>query len=161
MSVKWALNASPLIVLAKVGQAELPAKLADELVIPASVADEIEAGPAGDPAREWLQAEGHRWIRPDPSPVLAVARWDLGAGESAVLSYAHHHRDFEAILDDRAARKCAIVERIPVRGSLGVILTAKVRGLIPSAKPVCDALVQAGFRIAPEVLRGALSLVGE
>jgi predicted nucleic acid-binding protein len=77
-----------------------------------------------------------------------------------VLSWAHEHGDFEAILDDRAARKCAVIERIPVRGTLGVILAAKVRGF-PRAKPVCDDIVRAGLRIHPTVLRDALKLVGE
>jgi predicted nucleic acid-binding protein len=51
----------------------------------------------------------------------------------------------EAILDDRAARKCAGIQRLTYRGTLGVILCAKNRGLVPAAKPVCDQLIQAGF----------------
>ncbi len=33
--------------------------------------------------------------------------WDLGAGESAVLTWARRNPGFTAILDDRAARRCA------------------------------------------------------
>ena len=50
-----------------------------------------------------------------------IAAWDLGAGETAVLNWAFQQREFEAILDDRAARKGALVQRIPCRGTIGVI----------------------------------------
>lgn len=161
MSNKWVVNASPLILLAKVGYIHLLPKLTEQLVIPSSVVAEVQAGPPMDPAQSWLSGEGATWIRPDIATVSSVAAWDLGAGETAVLSWAHEHGDFEAILDDRAARKCAVIERIPVRGTLGVILAAKVRGLIPSAKLVCGDIVQAGLRVHPTILRDALKLVGE
>lgn len=95
------------------------------------------------------------------SPAAAVTAWYLAAGETAVLSWAHQHEGFEAILDDRAARKCAVVEGIPTRGTLEVIVAAKVRGLIPASRPVCDSVVQAGLRIDTSVVRDALKLVGE
>lgn len=161
MSDKWAVNASPIILLAKVGRADLLLGLATELVIPASVAAEIHAGPAADPARDWLRGAGSKAIRPDVSAIADIAAWDLGAGEAAVLSWVHEHPDFEAILDDRAARKCAGVHSLRVRGTLGVILAAKSRRLIPAVKPVCVELVQAGFHIAPSLLGECLRLVGE
>ena len=65
MSSRWVVNASPIILLAKVGQVELLPKLAGELVVPAAVVAEIEAGPASDPARAWLRGDGAKWIRPD------------------------------------------------------------------------------------------------
>jgi len=161
VSNKWVVNASPLILLAKVAQIGLLPKLTEQLVIPASVVAEVQGGRPIDPAQAWLRIEGASWIRPDLTASPAVAVWDLGAGETPVLSWAHQHRGFEAILDDRAARKCATVERIPVRGTLGVIIAAKVRGLIPSARAVCESIVNAGLRVHPNVLRDALRLVGE
>jgi predicted nucleic acid-binding protein len=81
MAERWVVNASPLIVLAKVGHAHLLSALTDEIAVPQTVVDEINAGPADDPARAWL---------PDnPLPVVAISRapaellaWDLGAGET-------------------------------------------------------------------------------
>ena len=73
MSDKWVLNASPLILLAKVGQVGLFPKLTKRLVIPASVVAEIQAGPATDRAKAWLAGEGARWVQPDPAPVAAIA----------------------------------------------------------------------------------------
>ncbi|MBI5685781.1 MAG: DUF3368 domain-containing protein [Verrucomicrobia bacterium] len=161
MNNKWAVNASPLILLAKIGQADLLPKLTTELVIPASVVVEIHAGPATDPAQMWLRAAGQKAIQPDPPVTAEIAAWDLGAGETAVLNWVRQHPDFEAILDDRAARKCAHVHNLSVRGTLGVILAAKVRRLLPAAKPVCMELVRAGFHIQPTLLSESLRLVGE
>jgi predicted nucleic acid-binding protein len=161
VSSNWVVNASPLIVLGKVGLLTLLPRLAAALIIPASVAQEIEAGPSHDPARNWLAQEGKETIRADGTIDQKIVAWDLGSGESAVLTWALQHSDCEAILDDRAARKCALVNGIPVRGSIGVILAARKRRLIPAAKPVLDDLVRAGLFIEDSLLREALRLVGE
>ena len=51
MAERWVLNASPLIVLAKINHQHLLAQLADEIAIPQAVLAEKYAGPTGDPAR--------------------------------------------------------------------------------------------------------------
>jgi len=35
-----------------------------------------------------------------------VAAWDLGQGESAVLSFALKNAEYWAVMDDREARRC-------------------------------------------------------
>lgn len=86
MSERWVLNASPLIVLARVGQEHLFHTLADKVVVPRAVAVEIEAGSADDPARQVIAGEHFAVV--EAVPVSEVLAWDLGAGETAVLSYA-------------------------------------------------------------------------
>jgi len=161
VSDKWVINASPIILLAKVGEIELLSRLAGTLVVPNAVVTEIEEGPASDPARAWLGGAGAKWTQRDPAASTVIAAWDLGRGETAVLNWAFHQRDFEAILDDRAARKCAQVHGIPYRGTLGIILAAKKRGLIRAARPVCEKIVEAGLLIEGSLLEKALMLVGE
>ncbi len=51
MSERWVLNASPIIVLARVGHEHLFEALAVQVVVPQAVVEDIEAGPVGDPAR--------------------------------------------------------------------------------------------------------------
>jgi predicted nucleic acid-binding protein len=161
VSNQWVVNASPIILLAKVGQIDLLPNLTAELVVPASVVAEIEAGPVSDPARAWLRGGGAKCVQPDLPVAAAIAAWDLGGGETAVLSWAVQRRSYEAILDDRAARKCAQIQGLPYRGTLGVILAAKKHGLIPAVKPLCEQVVQAGLLIEAALLQGALRLVGE
>jgi hypothetical protein len=63
MAERWALNASPLIVLARVGLEHLPLSLADQVVVPRQVAEEIQAGPAQTrPGRLWRLASSRSWM---------------------------------------------------------------------------------------------------
>jgi len=87
--------------------------------------------------------------------------WSLGTGESSVLAYAASHPGTEAVIDDLAGRKCAACLNIPVRGTLGIILIAKKRGLIPFARPVLETLLRSGMYLSRSVLDQALRQVGE
>ncbi|MCI0396412.1 MAG: DUF3368 domain-containing protein [Chloroflexi bacterium] len=162
MSNRWVLNASPLIVLARVGQAKLLNNLADEVVTPQAVAAEIEAGPADDPARQFLREGGTLTIVPSPSPSPELIAWDLGAGETAVLAYALANPGWTVVIDDASARKCARTFSIPVVGTLAVVLRAKQQGLIPSAAALLRQLKSNGFRLKDDLIREALQrTVGE
>ena len=77
---------------------------------------------------EWITV-----VEPPPIPELIQA-WDLGKGESSVLAWAYSHSGTEAILDDLLARRCAATLDIPIRGTLGLVLTAKKHGRIAQAR---------------------------
>lgn len=155
MVKRWVVNASPLIVLAKVGQAELLLSLADEVTIPRQVAAEIAAGPPDDPARKWLAAQ--KLVVADlPTLPPELLAWDLGAGETAVLAYALANPGWVAILDDNAARKCARSFGITVKGTLALVILAKQQGLIPSAADVLRQLQKHDFRISDTIIREVL-----
>ena len=87
--------------------------------------------------------------------------WGLGPGESSVLALANEHPGMEAIIDDLAGRKCAAHLKIPVRGTLGIVLVSKKRGVIPKARPVMEMLIRSGLYISRPVLDEALKRVGE
>lgn len=150
-----------LILLGKAGHIGLLEALCSEMVIPAAVAAEVRAGPRWDAGQDWLQSRAQAYVRHIEQVDPLVRAWDLGAGESEVLTWARRNPGCEAILDDRAARDCAIALGIPVRGTLGVVLAAKREGLIPCVQPIFQRLQDAGLRIAPGVLDTALSLAGE
>lgn len=153
------VNASPLIVLSRAGRLDLLQLVADRVVVPAAVAEEITAH--SDEAAHSIGV--HVWLECVPaipaSP--AVAAWDLGAGESAVLSWAAAHPGCVAVIDDYAARTCAQVLGVPVVGTLGLALRAKVRGRVPFARPLVEELRRAGLYLSDALIRDALSAVGE
>lgn len=161
MSRKWVINASPTIALAKISQIGLLSELCSEIAIPLGVVQEIDRGPENDPAKIWIRDRGYRWIRELSEIDPAIADWNLGLGESEVMSWAYHNPGFEAILDDQAAKNAARALGIPVRGTVGVILLAKQEGRISQAKPLLEQLVEIGLRVSPAVLEGALKLVNE
>jgi len=155
VSEYWVLNASPLIVLARIGRENLLPALADQIVIPQAVAAEIQAGPVQDQARQALIA-GQFTIVETPSPSPELLSWDLGRGETAVLSLAIAEPKWTAILDDAAARKCARSYSLAVKGTLAIVLLAKQRGLIPSAAQMIRALINVGFRLDDRLIRETL-----
>lgn len=155
------VNASPLIFLSEIARLELLHIAADEVLVPRAVADEVRRWGDEDPATRALGTTS--WLRIiDTPPVPAsVQAWNLGAGESAVLSCALARPGVQAIIDDLAARRCAAAHHVDVRGCIGLVLVAKRRGLIPLARPVVEALRRAGLYLSDDVVARALELVGE
>jgi len=153
------VNASPLIVLSRAGRLELLRSVGGRIVVPEAVAEEVSAH-SDDAARA---LESHAWLERVPAvPVpSSIATWDLGAGESAVLAWAVAHLGALVVLDDYAARTCAEVLRLPLIGTLGLALRAKVNGEIPAARPLVEELRRAGLYLSDQLIRDALSLVGE
>ncbi len=161
MSKRWVVNASPLIVLGKIGRLALLQTLTDGLVISYAVVQEIIAGNESDDSRKWVLQEGVKHTQTFEQLDPIIASWDLGTGESAVLSFARQHSDFEAVIDDRAARNCAKALQIPVRGTLGIVLLAKQAQLIPKTKVVIEELRNAGLRMDATTIQAILELSGE
>jgi predicted nucleic acid-binding protein len=155
MPERWVVNASPLIVLAKINYQYLLSQLADEVVLPQAVLTEINAGPENDAARQFLHTSPFPIVTLVADPLITA--WDLGAGESAVLTYALHNPDWKAVLDDGAARRCAHTLSIPLLGTLGIILRARQSNFIPAAAPVLKALINQGFRLDDDLIRAVLA----
>jgi predicted nucleic acid-binding protein len=156
----WVLNASPIITLAKVDQLPLVERLASRVLVPDAVAAEILAGPATDPARDVMEKGwGTRVSATSITPLLLA--WGLGAGETAVLAVALDRQPCTAALDDASARMCARSLGVPLIGTLGIVVRAKERGLIPSAADIMRTLRASGLRLDDETIRAALRGVGE
>jgi predicted nucleic acid-binding protein len=152
------VDASPLVVLARAGRLDLLRLLADRVVVPGQVADEVTAH-----SDEAARALDEAWVeRVAAVPVAErIAAWDLGSGESAVLSWAIAHPGTVAVIDDFAARKCADVVGVAVKGTLGLALLAKTRGRVATARPLVDELRRAGLWLSDAIVASALALVDE
>jgi len=155
------LNASPVIFLAGAGLMELAQLAGTPVQIPRIVVEEIEKFGPMDPAAlaikqtNWLEV-----VESGPAPAI-IERWDLGVGETSVLAWAYAHPGTTAVLDDLAARRCAQSLQVPVRGTLGLVLTAKRRRVIAQARPVIEQLRAAGMYLSDSVMNHALKTVGE
>lgn len=161
MARRWVINASPLIALSRIEKLALLDVLADDIVVPAAVAREI-ASPADVTALTGAVA-ALRKARTEivPSIDAEVARWDLGAGETDVLSWARQQPGFEAIVDDRAARSCAAAIGVPVRGTLGILVLAKQEGHLATIRSVVEALRERGMYLDHDLVDTVLALAGE
>ncbi len=161
MSKDFVLDASPIIIMAKIGLIELIPKVADELIIPKAVKNEIEAGIPNDPAFNWIKSSGKVFIRDVGSIEPEILKWDLGLGETEVLSFAYKNKGFTAILDDRAARRCARALGIKIKGTLSLLILAKKEGYIPRISLVLDKLIKAGFYVSSDLIQKAKDLANE
>jgi len=155
------VNSSPLIFLAKAGMVDLLRLLSPQVMVPDTVAQEIgQRGPEDLTAHALAVTP---WLVTVPVAAVPplIQSWDLGAGESAVLAYAHANPGTTAIIDDGAGRRCATMLGIPLSGTLGLVLLAKRRGSIPAARPVIATLKQHGMFLSETTIDRALALVGE
>jgi predicted nucleic acid-binding protein len=134
-------DASPLILLAKVGRLDL---LGEQVVVPRAVANELLAGPVGDPAR--AQINGGRFAPfPDVHVPDRIQEWGLGQGESAVLALAAERPGAVAVVDDAQGRRCARAVGVQVVGTLGLVAGAVRSGHLPAASPLLRDLRSAGL----------------
>lgn len=161
MSRRWVADASPIILLAKTGHVGLLASCSEELLVPETVAEEVRQAGEDDPARKWLEAEGAEFVGPAGPIQSKVAAWDLGRGESRVLSYGLRHPEWTVVVDDGAARRCAQGLDISLTGTLGLLVVAKRDGRLDRVRPVVGALEQAGLHVDEALIRHVLETVDE
>ncbi|NJM76957.1 MAG: DUF3368 domain-containing protein [Acaryochloridaceae cyanobacterium RU_4_10] len=157
---KVVVNASPLITLYKSQLADLLPQLFGQIQVPPAVWQEVTASKDDVAAQTLPQST---WVVQAEAIVLhpLVSAWDLGAGESEVLSYALLHPKHTAIIDDAAARRCAISLNIPTLGTGGIIVLAKRRGLISSVIEPIQALRNAGLWLSGDLVNILKRQAGE
>ena len=78
-----------------------------------------------------------------------------------MIAWAQSQANSIVVLDDLLGRRCAQALRLPLIGTLGLVLMAKRRGAIPSARLVVEKLVAHGMYLSERVVGEALALVGE
>ncbi len=158
---KVVINASPFIILCKSGLIEILPKLFTEIYMPETVSTEIIEG--SDIATEKFYDVEETWLtRCLVSPVEDVIVWNLGGGETEVLSFAFaNDSEFTALLDDRAARKCAVTLGIKTLGTAGILILAKKRNLIKNVSVELGKLRNAGLWLSDEVFNAALKEANE
>lgn len=102
------------------------------------------------------------WLRRVPSRALAeVIRWDLGMGETEVLSFARLNSDYTPVVDDLLAKKCAHSLGIPTIGTGTVLILAKEQRLIASVEQALRHLQEAGLWISESVIEMLKRQAGE
>lgn len=155
------MNASPLIFLSHLGLLEVLNEPGIPVFVPDIVIREISAHGRTDPSV--VAVLGTSWIQVTPAPPTPdpVAACRLDPGETAVLSLALQESDTQVILDDLAARHCAVKLCLQLQGTLGLILVAKAIGMITEVRPIIDSARRAGLYISDSLVRMVLKQAGE
>ena len=158
---KIVIDTSPLIVLFKSNQANLLPQLFSEIIVVNSVWDEIIKVDKVDAASTQLPNVSWAKFMNIASVAPIIAGWGLDLGESEVLSFALNNPGYRAIIDDAAARRVAKILNIPFMGTLGVLLLAKQKKLIPSLSDSIQALQTAGLWINSDLIKFLKQQAGE
>jgi len=155
------INASPLIILFKAQLGDLLPKLFQDIYIPQAVLSEVTDIDYEDESVSAIKHAG--WAKQVfIDHILSdISSWDLGAGESEVLTFAFQNPGFWAMIDDKAARRCAKTLGIKTLGTGGLLILAKRRGLIASVASGLAQLRDSGLWISDELERLLLREAGE
>ena len=157
---KIVLNASPLILLYNSELSFILPALFPEIVVPEAVWQEIVDGSRFDQAAQMLPKLD--WLKQvSVSPVTNIVRWDLGPGETEVLSFALQHSNYTPVLDDMLAKKCARSLGVQTMGTGTILILAKERGLIESVEQSLRTLQNAGLWISEPIIQLLKRKAGE
>jgi len=156
------IDSSPLIVLAQGGYLDLLRIAGERILVPVAIEHEVLRSGFKDPAARALSS--HDWllvVQGEPVPA-SVSRYRLDPGEEAVMAWALTHPGTAASVDDWRGRLAARSLGVLVIGTLGIILEAKLRGIIPAARPVAEHLLQiTDWYLSSAILAEVLARVEE
>jgi uncharacterized protein len=154
-------DASALIALHQVRLLDILPALSSGVVIPAAVARELATGRSQ--GRDAPDVAALAWLSvrtPAARPVLPDALL-LGTGELEVLWLALEAPTNVAVLDEIPARSVALKLGIAFTGTLGLLVDAKRRGIIPAVAPLILELDRHQFRMSRRVREAILKAAGE
>ncbi len=156
---KAVINASPLILLAKGGLLGILSNLFESLVVPEPVLSEISVRPDDEVIKQFASLP--LLVKLPVAPEPEVQSWDLGKGETAVISYALCNPGFVAILDDAEARACCRALGLRTMGTGALLIAAKEKDLLPSVREALVTLHGQGYWISDDVCKVLCSRAGE
>lgn len=154
-------DTSSLQYLYQAGHLDVIRELSDRVFVPSAVVHELNVGrnfglDLPDPVKiSWMEI-----VHPIDTKIIKLLA-DMGTGETEVLMFAMENMGVVAVLDDSLARKRALLLDIPFTGTLGILLDAKSKGVIPAIRPVLERLMTLDFRLALHTQKMVLKKAGE
>ncbi len=144
-------DTSCFIILTNIGELHLLQKVYGQIITTAEVATEY-----GEVLPDWITIESVK-----DTYRQQILELQVDKGEASALALALETVNSTIIIDDYRARKVAEKLGINYTGTIGVIIKAKLKGIIPSIKPLLAKIRQTDFRIADEIEQQALKAAGE
>ncbi len=144
------IDSTCLIALERIDQLALIPQIFPTIIAPPGVQSEF-----GDPIN-WLTVQPVK-----NSVVVAALKTQLDDGEAQAIALALELGNALLILDDKKARRVAQQLGLKVIGTIGVLIDAKRKGVIPAIAPLLTALEKVNFRLTPALHYEALRLCDE
>jgi len=134
-------DTSCFIILTNIGELSLLQKLYSKITTTIEIATEF-----GEPLPEWVEI-----LSVKSKDTQRLLEMQIDKGESSAIALALEISDSLLILDDIKARKVATQLGLSITGTLGIIIKAKLEGIIPSVIPILNKIKQTDFRLSNEV----------
>ena len=144
-------DTSCLIILDKIGELEILNKLFGVITTTGEVANEY-----GQELPSWFEIR-----EPSDRNYQSIIEASVDKGEASAIALAVELDDCLLIIDDLKGRKLALELGLIIIGTIGVIVDAKIAGIIPSIKPILSKIKQSNFRISAELEILILKRAGE
>ena len=150
-------NTSPLVLLDKADQLWILGKLFEKVFIPSAV-DTEWLRPGGYVVPQWLSVAT---LSQDAVSIAKDLYQKIDKGEAEAIALFSSMKADLLLIDDLNGRRQAKAMGLPVAGTLGILIAAKRKGIIPEISAVLEILKQHRFYVSDEVLKRALILAGE
>ena len=144
-------DTSCLILLDKIGELEILNKLFGAIITTTVVASEF-----GQPLPSWVEIK-----QPSDNNYQSIIEVSVDKGEASAIALAIELDDCLLIIDDLKGRKFANEIGLTIIGTIGVIVDAKLAGIIPSIKPILTKIKSTNFRITEQLEALILKRSGE
>jgi uncharacterized protein len=145
--------------LLQVGLIDVLHVLYGEITITPAVRRELFAVPEQE-----RQIEQIDWIRvqaPQNQKLVFELLEELELGESESIALAVEENARYLIIDESKGRAIADSYGVKIVGILGVLIQAKQKGVISSAKEYIEKLIEIGFRLDKKLVGQVLKKLGE
>lgn len=144
-------DTSCFIVLNNIRELDLLHKVYTQIITTPDIATEY-----GEPLPEWVEI-----VTVKDKYSQRILEMQIDKGESSAIALALETPDCTIILDDYKARKIAEQLGITITGTIGVIIKAKLKGIIPSIKQILEKIKQTDFRLSADIELQALKEANE
>lgn len=144
-------DTSCFIILGNIGELQLLQKVYGNVTTTPDILAEY-----GDELPKWVKIETVK-----DKYRQKLLEMQIDKGESSAIALALETIDCTLILDDYKARKIANQLNLSFTGTIGVIVKAKLNGLIPTIKPILEKIKQTDFRLSAEIELLALKEANE
>ena len=144
-------DTSCFIVLANIQELGLLNKVYGTIITTTEIVIEF-----GDALPDWVNV-----VNVKDKHTQQILEIQIDKGESSAIALALETPDCTIILDNFKARRIAEQLRLSYTGTIGVLIKAKLNGIIPSIKPILEKMKQSDFRLSEETELLALRLACE
>ena len=139
-------DTSCFIILTNIGELNILQKVYGKIITTPDIADDYS-----QPLPEWVEI-----VTVKDKYRQQLLEMQIDKGESSAIALALETPGCTIILDDYKARVVAKQLGINITGTIGVIIKAKLKGIIPSIKPILEKIKQTNFHLSKEIELQAL-----